>query len=121
MRISDWSSDVCSSDLQSRLGAADAGARALDARTPRGSSAVVRRRGAHRADALARSGQTAGAAAGLARGRPREAGRSSRRVRGGAAKLARSEEQPSELQSLMSNSTALFCLIKKNDTTHQTT
>src|SRR3546814_14705545 len=61
---------------------------ALDARPPRGSGAVVRRRGAHRADALARSGQPAGAAAGLARGRPREAGRSGRRVGQGAAKLA---------------------------------
>src|SRR5690606_919936 len=70
------------------LGAADPGAGAVDARPPRRGGAVVRRRRAHRAYALERRGQPAGAAAGLARGGPRDAGRSRRRMAGSAAGLA---------------------------------
>src|SRR3546814_4094178 len=44
-----------------------------------------------------------------------------RQHRNGAAKLTRSEEHTSELQSLMRISYAVFCLKKKNDNTKNTT
>src|SRR3546814_2796305 len=95
MRISDWSSDVCSSDL----GAED------------------RTRDAHHADR--HHGEQ------LRRGQPGEIGPDDQRrfgladkdVRGGAEAFdlgdARSEEHTSELQSLMRISYAVFCLKKK--------
>src|SRR3546814_6970735 len=90
MRISDWSSDVCSSDL---------------AATSQGSAAQAQRRNRHRhAD---RHSQDV------------EGGRGYRswetlRVRCRAAcENIRSEEHTSELQSLMRISYAVFCLKKK--------
>src|SRR3546814_6828541 len=111
MRISDWSSDVCSSDLElARSGARDRarpiigpGARADD------------RRIAHPAPALA--GDAPG------RGRCRHmAVRVARHRADGAVfhvdvERARSEEHTSELQSLMRNSYAVFCLNNKTTTT----
>src|SRR3546814_6654148 len=97
MRISDWSSDVCSSDLAEAA-----------------SADLVRRRCRCRAQAhctlcqrlVAVSDQT-GSDTGQARLHPLAAGlqRSSRR--------SRSEEHTSELQSLMRISYAVFCLKKK--------
>src|SRR3546814_1505344 len=111
MRISDWSSDVCSSDL-------DTGRRAaLDRRLVRpGASGQERRPGQARqpqcADArpwhlAARPG--AGGAFLPGRG---VAGRRRNSRRDGA----RSEEHTSELQSLMRISYAVFCLQKKKKT-----
>src|SRR3546814_9852476 len=108
MRISDWSSDVCSSDLRSpRSLGAQIPDRAIDgvARRPGGGAVVDsvpllasrqrREQGfdqrVHAVDALAEIGRRAGFAP------------------------ARSEEHTSELQSLMRTSYAVFCLKKKTD------
>src|SRR3546814_8633981 len=116
MRISDWSSDVCSSDLrQARRalrrarGAAEVdrellsgnGARGARWRSRRSDDAMGRRRFRARADAAGR----------IARGAHRE--------RTGAIERAggRSEEHTSELQSLMRISYAVFCLKKKKQYT----
>src|SRR3546814_7353801 len=119
MRISDWSSDVCSSDLR-RCARADGGAGREDA----GVSALAVRLDwsdlddAQRAAALARPTRTVsrelreGVAAIL----------DQVRARGDAALRERSEEHTSELQSLMRISYAVFCLKKKTpDYPKQTT
>src|SRR3546814_3163074 len=112
MRISDWSSDVCSSDL----------GRHLVARAGDDLPALVAE-ALHRgmADAPAGAGQhhpLALSIAGLAsihgailtrRHRPPYRNPDAR-----AALNARSEEHTSELQSLMRISYAVFCLKKKN-------
>src|SRR3546814_2544714 len=98
MRISDWSSDVCSSDLSVR----------------------PRRRAARRW--AAGSGTACGPAARCAVA-AWSAGPSSgcraRSLRPARARSGpgRSEEHTSELQSLMRISYAVFCLNKKNETT----
>src|SRR3546814_9658058 len=111
MRISDWSSDVCSSDLVAR-------------HCP-GVSSVFRLR------RLAASGAVAATAAHTLRrlagghygsGRDWQPGRAS--GRGGGlpdGRLVRSEEHTSELQSLMRTSYAVFCLKKKNNNSQQAT
>src|SRR3546814_5679549 len=96
MRISDWSSDVCSSDLSLDDLMTAATAAGIAPPVPRKSSwdglrGIVKGNGARFTieeinDAIAE----AGAAAGM-----------------------RSEEHTSELQSLMRNSYAVFCLKKK--------
>src|SRR3546814_6046875 len=114
MRISDWSSDVCSSDLLSRASGAGS-------TVPTGAS-------------------TAAAPCAMACGMK---SRPSARLPGSAAKRqpadtlrlsavrplistsdkaapGRSEEHTSELQSLMRISYAVFCLKKKNTTKKQT-
>src|SRR3546814_6823224 len=104
MRISDWSSDVCSSDLRRRAGA------------PAASDVVAVR-------AAAAAAAVRGTAAGAGIPRPRRplpavvVGRG-RRLRGGGGVALpdlplRSEEHTSELQSLMRISYAVFCLKKK--------
>src|SRR3546814_4094923 len=122
MRISDWSSDVCSSDLAGRLSVAGA----------------HRRRAGHRGLALLAPARRAAAAGRAAAGRavrrqgrverarppaPSQPGRNAPPQAppgGNAARLQRrSEEHTSELQSLMRISYAVFCLTKKN--THTTT
>src|SRR3546814_6004339 len=94
MRISDWSSDVCSSDLPvhglyRRLVLAQPG----------------------QDPAAARAAQLPPEALGLAQ--PAAHGRADRRRAG--LDLYRSEEHTSELQSLMRISYAVFCLKKKNN------
>src|SRR3546814_10424452 len=104
MRISDWSSDVCSSDLQGRnagQGAGRSGCQAAPGRTARGDPRAVapepqRRPAAARLDV--RNGRTQG-----------EAARSARWPR------LRSEEHTSELQSLMRISYAVLCLTQHNN------
>src|SRR3546814_2362864 len=110
MRISDWSSDVCSSDLTDQGGER---ARRAYRRPP-----VPHRRAdldpyidqphPRRPDRAAlRSARSLSA-------RPRRRPASRRRKdRGVAAKRVRSEEHTSELQSLMRISYAVFCLKKK--------
>src|SRR3546814_10817239 len=119
MRISDWSSDVCSSDLPGRLSHAEPpGRRAL-----RGQGAQPEAPG----DQLHPDRQAAApAAAHGGRDRGHGGGGDSHRGRGAAARkqphqapdaalqrAARSEEHTSELQSLMRTSYAVFCLKKK--------
>src|SRR3546814_9330531 len=100
LRISDWSSDVCSSDLLDRRGRGGAGQSAQCRGVARADAGGARR--------AAEGGRHfAGGGAG-ADGRI-EAGRSCPRDR-----ERRSEEHTSELQSLMRISYAVFCLKKKN-------
>src|SRR3546814_4564715 len=94
MRISDWSSDVCSSDLHAADRAVDPGHAALvRPACPRadGHRCAVRGSSAVRPDN-----------SGLRSGRSEE-----------SRKIHRSEEHTSELQSLMRLSYAVFCLKKK--------
>src|SRR3546814_6638059 len=95
MRISDWSSDVCSSDLAARV-------------RRRGTAGRCRRRGGgarHRHfHALANPARDA---------RRLSSGHMSARLPSGIVVGARSEEHTSELQSIMRISYAVFCLKKK--------
>src|SRR3546814_4880033 len=102
MRISDWSSDVCSSDLPVDLSrrTRDGGRRHLARRARR---QLVLRDRRHRDDVVWR-------VAGRATSRRCVAVLAGARRHGG---LDRSEEHTSELQSLMRISYAVFCLKKK--------
>src|SRR3546814_6547407 len=104
MRISDWSSDVCSSDLQSAAHRSGPGFRALD-----------RSRSARRAG---RPAQLVGSAPLPSRQdslQPTLSARLQPRL------SRRSEEHTSELQSLMRRSYAVFCLKKKRTSLEQAT
>src|SRR3546814_1583088 len=114
MRISDWSSDVCSSDLDHDR------RRSLRAR---GGSLCARRSGAgvpppgaelwlHAAGRCARGAE----ARHCLRRRVQDAGNQFFPVAPDADRRSRSEEHTSELQSLMRISYAVFCLKKKNKT-----
>src|SRR3546814_1344001 len=94
MRISDWSSDVCSSDLHAVLG----DRRGLHGQRSAGRIGCRGRRGRRPAESDAR----------VRAGRGDQELRSRRRID------LRSEEHTSELQSLMRISYAVFCLKKKN-------
>src|SRR3546814_2298870 len=107
MRISDWSSDVCSSDLHDLAGL------------------VAGHRGAERIVAL--EGEGDGGAGGRIGGERRADRHIGELVAGGGRAWCadgvdggiagdRSEEHTSELQSLMRISYAVFCLKKKNTT-----
>src|SRR3546814_3645280 len=134
MRISDWSSDVCSSDLQRVFGGAQFLAQALE-----GAGVVVvavdvaqlRRElfESRLVDAAVVLEAVAGAFAQLV-DRPARMGHADHRHVEPAArdhrlqrgkdllvgKVAKSEEHTSELQSLMRISYAVFCLKKKKKT-----
>src|SRR3546814_7010193 len=109
MRISDWSSDVCSSDLGPGLilGLAQPGRRlgaGLESDGATTSAFGPRRRS---------SGSRAG--------RPRASGAVARGLGDVLPRGARrSEEHTSELQSLMRISYAVFCLKKKKQRTNKT-
>src|SRR3546814_2088105 len=119
MRISDWSSDVCSSDLVAGAGCRERGLRARIARDEGFEDLFADLVGV-RAGRRAEPGDEVG---GLgvhrahrflqhARRQPSPAG-----VRGAnLAAVAKSEEHTSELQSLMRTSYAVFCLKKKTTT-----
>src|SRR3546814_7953541 len=128
MRISDWSSDVCSSDLQRRWCARTQGASGeADAR---GSVAFPRGRGQRRARTHARGrNHTRAALSPAPRGtavpvdrRDREIRDAPRRQRRnppadfGRARQPRSEEHTSELQPLMRITYDVFCLKTKQNT-----
>src|SRR3546814_5884752 len=106
MRMSDWSSDVCSSDLPAYHWA---GLRnkpdshfGEDAKPcPERAPAYLQYSGCRRDAEKHRQRHTA------------YSGNAARRQPGGAHS-GRSEEHTSELQSLMRNSYAVFCLKKKN-------
>src|SRR3546814_4253501 len=111
MRISDWSSDVCSSDLH------------------RGSPLMGRATNRPADGGIIAEASRTGAAAGASSERPSVCAgsvlvmRSSRATNNGArvqargSAVARSEEHTSELQSLMRILYAVFCLQKKKQTT----
>src|SRR3546814_4010077 len=113
MRISDWSSDVCSSDLKAVRGTRHG--RGHECALGHGAGRATKAaRACHAVDARGRAGglrpkgarvEQHGALAGMARG----VGRSRQRAPG------RSEEHTSELQSLMRISYAVFCLKKKTN------
>src|SRR3546814_3345731 len=107
MRISDWSSDVCSSDLRAGV---DARPRALQ---------QARQLGEHRGRVALARRRLAGRQADLAQ-RHGEAGDGIHQAEHITALVAeefaeRSEEHTSELQSLMRISYAVFCLKKKKN------
>src|SRR3546814_7444405 len=102
MRISDWSSDVCSSDLS--CPPAPKGLRPFGRGPRKASFRRVRR--------LRRGASTAGSGNNRSRN-DCPVPRTARAVRGTGQ---RSEEHTSELQSLMRISYAVFCLKKKKNT-----
>src|SRR3546814_9194466 len=120
MRISDWSSDVCSSDLQEGFAHIDMTVH----RGRRWSAAVAYLKPAMRRPnltvwtralttrVLIENGRAVGVE--LAKSRERVEVRAQREVilSGGAINSPRSEEHTSELQSLMRISYAVFCLKK---------
>src|SRR3546814_1240358 len=126
MRISDWSSDVCSSDLICRYGVS---LRPAPTSPPRIASTSLRlgawaplleQTTAAVAAAKRRwvSSPASPAVSMLAMKPPRQASPAPTVSATMTANDGRSEEHTSELQSLMRNSYAVFCLKKK--TTHNT-
>src|SRR3546814_7539491 len=121
MRISDWSSDVCSSDLgrgQFGGGAVRPQAHAVDGLAldhGRLDACVQAEQGDPRLDRLGVAGSAEGAGLEDVAGLVVLAGRDGRRRR---RRFGGSEEHTSELQSLMRISYAVFCLKKQ---THQNT
>src|SRR3546814_4376593 len=107
MRISDWSSDVCSSDLVDRQCAVGAHLPFDRRRQPAQPSAGKR----PVEPQLRRKARIAL--------RPRDEPHRLQRQPGIARRIGRSEEHTSELQSLMRTSYAVFCLKKK--TAHHST
>src|SRR3546814_1863494 len=99
MRISDWSSDVCSSDLKIRR---------LAPHFFNDRDAVIRRAVVDHYDLVCRTDLPENTAQRL----PEKAGMVAIRHHT-RDRHARSEEHTSELQSLMSTSYAAFCLKKK--------
>src|SRR3546814_4160010 len=101
MRISDWSSDVCSSDLPSPF---HPRRRADEGRMAARPHEAAREREARKL-AVAKSERWV-------------CGRHRRPCRAPAHERPRSEEHTSELQSLMRSSYAVFCLKQKNVNSH---
>src|SRR3546814_8284191 len=132
MRISDWSSDVCSSDLAALLDAsthrlAEDVAEIEHAHGGAGHAGNLHGRQLHAAGvlhldldflivdlALAQAGAELLARVGARRGANQRVEHALFRVQLGLG--FRSEEHTSELQSLMRNSSAVFCLKKKTNT-----
>src|SRR3546814_4724699 len=109
MRISDWSSDVCSADL------AGVGTTGQAGNGTSQSSAAGKGASAENAAAGAAGGTSAGqAGSGTTAASAGDKGNGSSEAAGG-----RSEEHTSELQSLMRISYAVFCLKKKKQTKTQ--
>src|SRR3546814_5248756 len=113
VRISDWSSDVCSSDLVPR-GAAAYGRRAADGLAEETGGGVAGGSGG----GCEASGATVSSCSSSEK---RSSGCHSRApaCQASVSRWIRSEEHTSELQSLMRISYAVFCL-KKKIKTHKT-
>src|SRR3546814_6168439 len=111
MRISDWSSDVCSSDLRRGQQADDLVGIALQQRRPAQQAmlAVTRRDGPRRCPAPGKGSHRPHPSA-----RPRARHRLAELP---TSPLVRSEEHTSELQSIMRISYAVFRLKKNKKTT----
>src|SRR3546814_1975758 len=126
MRISDWSSDVCSSDLSAEQQPVSFEARA---RGPQRRRELRRLAAHHEADRHhpeqgrdrdqrdERGEQGDGPAAQAHIAPLRLASRSCTSVTARMHRQSRSEEHTSELQALMRSSYAVFCLKKKTNTT----
>src|SRR3546814_10840523 len=115
MRISDWSSDVCSSDLGTASGQRLLHDRQDGAAPLRAGLAVAE-------DPLELPGEPTAADDGARLLDLRAGYRLQRRLPGAeGGVLGRSEEHTSELQSLMRISYAVFCLKKKQVTNNNTT
>src|SRR3546814_3255030 len=111
MRISDWSSDVCSSDLVDEyLAKVPVGILA----GPQVKPVAANRRLLRVAPTAGRQAEPVAKRHRLITGRRRRRNRIRRQ-----GKIQRSEEHTSELQSLMRISYAVFCLKKKNTKTYQ--
>src|SRR3546814_2202759 len=113
MRISDWSSDVCSSDLLAR---GDRHRERAQRRADEGQRRNGRARGKRKGDelrAIADPEREQGEQPRRKRAQPR-IGQGIGRLRL-EQRRARSEEHTSELQSLMRISYAVFCLKKKTE------
>src|SRR3546814_10347819 len=121
MRISDWSSDVCSSDLDyPRLGAVGDGHqhRGGHDRAAPAADVVVALVAREQHDAFGRMVERAAQAVGERHAASNAKNAPSLHTPAGvsppaSARSARSEEHTSELQSLMRISYAVFCLKKK--------
>src|SRR3546814_4705914 len=116
MRISDWSSDVCSSDLRARRRAADRGERLI----PR---QAARPRHLRQTDEVARILRRIAHLVRVVIVEHPDRHVDSRRLHPSGVRLGRaerSEEHTSELQSLMRISYAVFCLKKKKKEKQQT-
>src|SRR3546814_7220512 len=124
MRISDWSSDVCSSDLIRGKKASDAmnilafstKGMAVDARKVL-ASAIANAENNHNldVDALVVAEASVGKSITMKRFATRGRGKSTRILKPfSRLRIVRSEEHTSELQSLMRISYAVFCLKTKN-------
>src|SRR3546814_8719298 len=106
MRISDWSSDVCSSDLLDLQRRADPLVQALAAQQRKHCRGIGRANDGTDQQALHQ--------AQIEQPRRRQAGQSGGdQYANGGQRQGRSEEHTSELQSLMRISYAVFCLKKK--------
>src|SRR3546814_2392721 len=116
MRISDWSSDVCSSDLEGAIERSD---ERLLRHPARGSGRRIAPAVEHRLQDLDGSGgfrlqAFEGEGDSLHLPQPTVRGKQARQQgRAGIHHPVRSEEHTSELQSLMRISYAVFCLKKK--------
>src|SRR3546814_1359649 len=116
MRISDWSSDVCSSDLTNGQKRAGASHRLLLAKTAEicfkfgHIECFPESRSPPMAETDTRQAPARGPGPATGNGRHRW-----RFFRAGGFDQVRSEEHTSELQSLMRTSYAVFCLKKKNN------
>src|SRR3546814_9465830 len=104
MRISDWSSDVCSSDLRDRDAARAVEIEEVEALDERRGAALIAGEavGDHE-ESTSPPGATLSHSSGLVASITRTA----------VTRILRSEEHTSELQSLMRISYAVFCLKKK--------
>src|SRR3546814_7925222 len=124
MRISDWSSDVCSSDLATPAARTPPSALPANRATSPDCARMVIASIANAPTAAAANSSTAMLPRGLPRDpddsrppvpTPLRAGPVHRQpFRQGSTQHHRSEEHTSELQSLMRISYAVFCLKKKN-------
>src|SRR3546814_1490793 len=116
MRISDWSSDVCSSDLDDFLwGAATAAYQIEGSPLADGAGASIWRRFTHDPRLMIAKGDTGEVACDhYRRWRDDVALMKALGLQAYRFSIARSEEHTSELQSLMRISYAVFCLKKKN-------
>src|SRR3546814_5244605 len=113
MRISDWSSDVCSSDLMAAEEPEGFGEAITDQRQGMAERFGPAAQWLGMSDGFARTGKTELAAKTLEKGLEKYPDNVDLWVGLGNALAARSEEHTSELQSLMRRSYAVFCLKKK--------
>src|SRR3546814_7840281 len=113
MRISDWSSDVCSSDLDAVAAGAAAAEPGAEADDQPADQQNRQRRREPRFDRSANQRHDARAQRQPDDERRRDSPGGAAVRQSGRARGERSEEHTSELQSLMRNSYAVFCLKKK--------